>query len=313
MIKTEQLRYLVELEKTNSFHKCAENLYLSQPAISLSIRNLEKELGVSLFERTSSGVYPTEIGRKIIQQAKNILTDIELLYQFCQEQALEQMALPLKELHISSSQAFFSAVMPFWLPLLHKSFVGTNFLLHIHTKETIFPFLLNSPYNIGIYYLWDDDCQTALQQYPNLKATRLFKVSFQLAIAKTASFDLPQEIDLTQNSTYKSPVPYVSYTGSVEVSTLVQQRLLEKLYIQPILEAPVPRLFNAYVSQGLAAGIIMKLGIGIYLSSMDKKQLTFIPIKTEKECILYLFSNQELPNPVYQAIFQHLQTCFSQL
>lgn len=83
MIKTEQLRYLVELGKSNSFHKCAENLYLSQPAISLSIRNLEKELGVSLFERTPSGVYPTEIGKKVIQQAKTILSDMDMLYQLC--------------------------------------------------------------------------------------------------------------------------------------------------------------------------------------------------------------------------------------
>lgn len=96
MIKTEQLRYLLELDKTNSFHKCAENMFLSQPAISLSIRNLEKELGVTLFERTPAGVFPTEIGKKVIAQARTVMHSLNDIYVICDNHQLDSGIIQLE-------------------------------------------------------------------------------------------------------------------------------------------------------------------------------------------------------------------------
>jgi len=313
LIKIEQLRYLVELEKTHSFHKCAENLYLSQPAISLSIRNLEKELGTNLFERTTSGVYPTEIGQTVVQQAKIVLENIDLLYQLCQKNVSDRKQFNPEALNISTSLSFSSVVMPNLLTFLHKEFPETTLSLHTHTLETFPSFIVDNPYNIGFYYIWSDDYESILQKYPNINATRLFKINFQLAISKTAPFEAIDKIDLSQTTFYQKALPYITYTESTYVTKFVQQELFKKNIIQPILQTPVTRLFNTYITQGLAAGIILKLGINTYLSTIEKKQLNFIPIQTEKECILYLFFNRNLPEPVYQIILQYLQICFSQM
>ncbi|MEA4869087.1 MAG: LysR family transcriptional regulator [Christensenella sp.] len=78
-----QLKYAVEVEKTGSISKAAENLYMNQPNLSKSIRELEDDLGIAIFDRTAKGVVPTEKGREFLGYARSILTQVaemEALY-----------------------------------------------------------------------------------------------------------------------------------------------------------------------------------------------------------------------------------------
>lgn len=73
----EQLIHIVELTKVKTLSKAASNLFISQPAISQSIANLEKELGIKLFHRAKTGTTPTEEGLPIIKKAHEIVKLIE--------------------------------------------------------------------------------------------------------------------------------------------------------------------------------------------------------------------------------------------
>jgi LysR family transcriptional regulator, transcriptional activator of the cysJI operon len=53
-----------------NFRQAAEALYLTQPAVTLQIKVLEEELGVSLFDRTENRVALTEVGRILLEPAK---------------------------------------------------------------------------------------------------------------------------------------------------------------------------------------------------------------------------------------------------
>lgn len=76
----QQLRYLVALAEHHSFVKAAEICHVSQPSLSVQIQNLEEQLGVSLFVRSPQrGVLPTEVGKKIIQQAQVVLAESDRL------------------------------------------------------------------------------------------------------------------------------------------------------------------------------------------------------------------------------------------
>ena len=72
-MRLEQLQQIIEIEKQQSISKAARALYIAQPTLSGSLNSLEDEIGVRLFERTSSGVTPTTEGKEILQIAKNIL------------------------------------------------------------------------------------------------------------------------------------------------------------------------------------------------------------------------------------------------
>ncbi|WP_337844521.1 hydrogen peroxide-inducible genes activator [Thermus sp.] len=75
----DQLRYLVALDEERHFTRAAERVFLTQPALSIQIRRLEEELGVVLFDRSKRPLEPTEMGRKVVAQARRVLEEVERL------------------------------------------------------------------------------------------------------------------------------------------------------------------------------------------------------------------------------------------
>src|SRR5699024_5168701 len=77
MMNLEQLAYIVEVAETESLSVASENIYVTQSAISQSITNLEKKLGIKIFQRYSSRIITTEASYKVIQQTIQNIGKIE--------------------------------------------------------------------------------------------------------------------------------------------------------------------------------------------------------------------------------------------
>ncbi|WP_342433720.1 LysR family transcriptional regulator [Neobacillus sp. FSL H8-0543] len=73
----EQLKYIVEVEKTRSITTAAQNLHVTQSGISRAIASLEDELGIYFFKRTRLGTEPTVEGKEMIQHAKEIVLKLQ--------------------------------------------------------------------------------------------------------------------------------------------------------------------------------------------------------------------------------------------
>ena len=71
------LHYVVEIDKSGSISKAAKELYVAQPNLSKAIKHLEREFGISIFERSSKGVKATREGQKFLEYAKRIIYEIE--------------------------------------------------------------------------------------------------------------------------------------------------------------------------------------------------------------------------------------------
>lgn len=83
-MKIEQLRQMVELSRTRSMNQAAANLFMSQPNLSVSIRNLEEELGVELVMRGSRGVTLTTHGEEFVEYAESVVAQFDRLGALCQ-------------------------------------------------------------------------------------------------------------------------------------------------------------------------------------------------------------------------------------
>lgn len=79
-----ELRYLVALSETGHFRKAAEQCNVSQPTLSIAIKKLESELGVSLFERSRHKVTTTPTGDMIVDQARTVLQEAQNLLQLAE-------------------------------------------------------------------------------------------------------------------------------------------------------------------------------------------------------------------------------------
>lgn len=85
------LKYAVEVGKTRSISKAAENLFMGQPNLSRAIKELEESLGIDIFKRTSKGIDITPEGEEFLQYAKNILRQIDEVEQMYKgENAVKQ-------------------------------------------------------------------------------------------------------------------------------------------------------------------------------------------------------------------------------
>lgn len=75
----QQLKYVVEVEKTESISKAAKKLFMGQPNLSKSIKELETEIGVTLFSRSPKGVSATVEGKEFLRYARSIVAQVEEL------------------------------------------------------------------------------------------------------------------------------------------------------------------------------------------------------------------------------------------
>ncbi len=92
-MNTQHFRYALEVEKTGSITQAAENLFMGQPNLSKSIKELEDTLGIVIFKRTSRGVVPTAKGKAFLRYAKSILSQIDEMQSVCHDDNPERQRL----------------------------------------------------------------------------------------------------------------------------------------------------------------------------------------------------------------------------
>lgn len=78
-MKIEQVRYVMEVAKCRSINKAAKNLFISQPTLTNSIKDLEGMLGITVFERTAKGTTLTAEGIEFVQVAEKLLEQVEAI------------------------------------------------------------------------------------------------------------------------------------------------------------------------------------------------------------------------------------------
>lgn len=70
-----QLTYVVAVDTYGHFGRAADACFVTQPALSMQVRKLERELGLVLFDRSRAPVVPTELGRRVVEQARVVLRE----------------------------------------------------------------------------------------------------------------------------------------------------------------------------------------------------------------------------------------------
>lgn len=104
------LHYVVEIEKSGSISKAAKELYVAQPNLSKAIKHLEREFGISIFERSSKGVKATREGQKFLEYAKRIIYEIKEMKRDCSDLGKENLSFKItvpRASYISSAFAEF--------------------------------------------------------------------------------------------------------------------------------------------------------------------------------------------------------------
>ena len=99
-----QLKYIVKIVECGSMNEASHELYVSQPALSSSVKELENELGIEIFTRSSQGIALTVDGAEFLTYARQVLDQASLL------EERYKNAKPRKQLCSVSTQHYLFAV-----------------------------------------------------------------------------------------------------------------------------------------------------------------------------------------------------------
>ena len=145
----QQLYYAITIAESGSLNKAAQILYIAQPSLTSSMQELEKELGISIFNRSGRGVTPTADGAEFLQHAKQLYSQYEMI--------AEKYGNPgnIKKKFGVSTQHYSFAVKAF--VELVKSFDTTHYEFAIRETKTkdVINDVASLKSEIGILYLSD--------------------------------------------------------------------------------------------------------------------------------------------------------------
>lgn len=123
-----QIKYVLEVAGSSSMRDASTRLFISQPALSASIRELEEELGILIFERTNKGISLTDEGREFLTYAKKAMAQYAIL----EEKYLSKDSG--KERFSVSTQHYTFAIKAFTDVI--KTFDPETFVFEIHETKT---------------------------------------------------------------------------------------------------------------------------------------------------------------------------------
>ena len=188
----DQLRILKAIAEQGSFKKAADLLYVTQPAISLQIQNLEKQLDITIFDRGGRKALLTEAGQILLDYCQRILNQCD---EACK--AVEDLnSLKGGTLIVGASQTTGTYLMPRMIGLFRQKYPEVSVQLQVHSTRRTGWSVANGQIDLAII---GGQLPTELE---NLLHITPFATD-ELALVLPAKHKLSKEKELTKEDLYK--------------------------------------------------------------------------------------------------------------
>jgi len=168
------LRYFKVVAELQHFHKAADKLHITQPALSNQIKQLEQELNTKLFERVGRGVKLSESGELVLSSAIRILNEAELLKESVSDLESGQAGT----LKIGVLQSINSLYLRSLVAEFDRNNPNISLQIEEMTNYNIEKKVTRGDIDIGIGFILNKD-------YPDLEFERLFDEKWKLIISPT--------------------------------------------------------------------------------------------------------------------------------
>ncbi|MGE6783728.1 LysR family transcriptional regulator [Ensifer adhaerens] len=175
-ITLRQLRAFIAVAELGQFNIAARNLHLTQSAVSILIRDLEREIGVRLFDRHTRMVSLTLVGQEFLPQARKILKDLELAVGDVRDNA----TLKRGQVTIAAAIVLAATVVPPIIARFLNKYPEISVNIRDMPEEQITPALKRHEVDIAIGTLSEED--------PEIAATRLLSDKLMLVCREDHRF-----------------------------------------------------------------------------------------------------------------------------
>lgn len=141
-----QLEYVLSVAKYRNFTEAAKHSFVTQPTLSMQIQKLEDELEVQIFNRKKKPIELTEIGKKIVEQAKLIVNESQRMNDIVDQ----QKGFVGGEFRLGIIPTVIPTLLPMFLKIFIKKYPKVNLIINELTTEEIIRQLSNGTIDVGI-------------------------------------------------------------------------------------------------------------------------------------------------------------------
>lgn len=149
----QQLEYILAVDKHRHFARAAEACFVTQPTLSMMIQKLEDEFEAKIFDRTRQPVIPTEVGEKLIRQARKILQEAEHFGEICKDMKQNVRG----NLRIGIIPTIAPYLLPLFVNSFSKKYPEVQLQINEVTTEIILKQLENGELDLGILVPLEND------------------------------------------------------------------------------------------------------------------------------------------------------------
>ena len=199
----QQLRYVVAIANSGTFREAAEKMYVSQPSLSISVRDLEKELGFKIFRRTSSGTFLTRRGMEFYEKAQELVKGFDIFQ--------NQYANPEEEKDEFSIASQHYDFLPPTITAFSERYPDyKNFRIFESTTVQILDEVAQGHSEIGIIYLNNQNKKGIMQRVEKLGLEVIELIPFHTHIYIREGHPLAQKEELVMEDL--ADLPTVRFT-----------------------------------------------------------------------------------------------------
>ncbi|WP_462406141.1 LysR family transcriptional regulator [Gracilibacillus sp. Marseille-QA3620] len=292
----QQLKYVIEVARSRSISKAAQNLFISQPSLSNALKELENELRIVMFIRTNKGITMTPEGVEFLGYARQVVEQADLLEnRYAGAQSTQQ--------HFSvSSQHYAFAVSAFVRLLKNYDREEYEFSLRETKTYEIIEDVKNLHSEIGILYLNDfnEKVISKFLREGNLLFHELFTATPHVFIS--SGNPLAKQEYVTLNDLL--PYPYLSF----------EQGDYNSFYFSEEILSTISRPKNIHVSDratlfNLLIGLNgYTISTGVISRELNGSDIVSVPLRVDEEIRVGYITHKNVKNsPLANIYIEYLK------
>ncbi|MBQ2580416.1 MAG: LysR family transcriptional regulator [Ruminococcus sp.] len=291
----QQLKYLIEVAETGSITTAAQRLFISQPSLSKSIAELEKEMGITIFNRSNRGVYLSQEGTKFLSYARQIVEQASLL------ESEYKLSPPPSRAFAVSAQHYAFVVNAFVELVREYGKSKYEFTLRELKTAEIIEDVRTHRSDLGILYLCDfnRDVIMHILQSEDMQFVKLFTAKPHVFVSKQNPLVGKESVTLDELRDY----PRLTYDQGVKNSFYFSEELHSTAESpKNLVVSDRATLFNLLI--GLGGYTISS---GILSTDLNGDNIVAIPLESdEKMDIGYIMTTDRPMNSITKRYLEHL-------
>jgi DNA-binding transcriptional LysR family regulator len=288
----QQLKYVIEVARSRSISKAAQNLFISQPSLSNALKELEKEMGITIFSRTNKGIVITPEGSEFLGYARQVVEQAELL----ENRYSNTHQAPQQHFSVSAQHYAF-AVSAFVRLLKEYNREEYEFTLRETKTYEIIDDVKNLHSEIGILYV-NEFNKKVIRKFlreGNLMFHELFEAKPHVFISSRNPLVKQDYVTLSDLHTF----PYLSFEQGDYNSFYFSEEILSTLSRpKNIRVSDRATLFNLLI--GLNGYTI---STGVISHELNSEDIVAVPLKVDERITVGYITHKNVTNSTLANIY----------